>query len=183
MQLAYTNWDDGQNGTVPDWVLFLNQYFYLQNLVDYQIGLILDALAASTFANNKIIIFLSDHGEYGGSHGMHTKAFAVYEEAIRVPFYVQFPGQPNYVAMNQMCSSVDFFGLICDLGNPATTANTSEMGNDYTNPALQTKIAQYTQVLGSLGSTPTGLAASELSRPLIGTGNDGNPLADALATA
>ena len=50
-----------------------------------------------------------------GSHGLHTKGFAVYDESIRVPFYVQFPGQTGSIPMNQMCSGVDFFGLICDL--------------------------------------------------------------------
>ena len=59
--------------------------------VDAQIGQVLQALARSNFANNTIVIFTSDHGEYGGAHGMHGKAFAVYEESIRVPFYVMDP--------------------------------------------------------------------------------------------
>ena len=116
VQLAYSQYLNRQYGTVSDWVQFLNQYFWLQNQVDCQVGRVLDALANSQFADNTIIIFLSDHGEYGGSHGMHTKGFAVYDEAIRVPFCIQFPGQSGQVAMNQMCSAVDFFGLICDLG-------------------------------------------------------------------
>jgi hypothetical protein len=100
---------------VGNWTLFLNQYFWLQNFVDQQVGLVLDALANSAFAANTIVLFLSDHGEYAGSHGMHSKGYAAYDESIRVPFYVQFPGQSGSIAMNQMCSSVDVFGLICDL--------------------------------------------------------------------
>ena len=102
-------------GAVSDWVLFLNQYYWLQNLVDQQIGLMLDALSASPFADNTIVIFLADHGEYAGSHGLHQKGWAAYDEAIHVPLNVQFPGQSGAISMNQMCSSVDFFGLICDL--------------------------------------------------------------------
>jgi arylsulfatase A-like enzyme len=117
LQAAYANFVNQRDGVVNDWVLFLNQYFWLQNFVDIQVGRILDTLASSPFANNTVIIFTSDHGEYGGSHGMHTKGFAVYDESIRVPFYVQFPGQTGAVAMNQMCSAVDFFGFICDLAN------------------------------------------------------------------
>jgi len=37
--------------------------------------------------------------------------------------------------------------------------------------------------LGSFGPPSTGLVASELNRPLIGTGNDGNPLTQAQAAA
>ena len=50
-----------------------------------------------------------------GSHGLHDKGYAVYDESISVPLYVQFPGQTGSISMNQMCSGVDFFGLICDL--------------------------------------------------------------------
>jgi arylsulfatase A-like enzyme len=115
LQYWYANYENYEMGTVTNWVLYLNQYFWLQNFVDQQIGFVLDALASSAFANNTIILFLSDHGEYGGSHGLRTKGYAVYDESIRVPFYVQFPGQSGSISMHQMCSGVDFFGLLCDL--------------------------------------------------------------------
>jgi len=116
LQVAYLNAINQSLGTVGSWPAFLNQYFWLQNYADQQVGLVLNALAGSPFANNTIVIFLSDHGEYAGSHGLHTKGFAVYDESISVPFYVQFPGQTGSTPMNQMCSAVDLFGLICDLG-------------------------------------------------------------------
>lgn len=107
-------------GKVTDWVLFLNQYYWLQNYVDQQVGNVLAALNSSPYASNTIVIFASDHGDYGGSHGLHDKSGAVYDESLHVPFYIQFPGQSGYTAMNQMCSSVDFFGLICDLASGGT---------------------------------------------------------------
>jgi arylsulfatase A-like enzyme len=103
------------DGKVKDWVLFLNQYYWLQNLADYQVGLVLDALNNSKFVDNTVVIFLADHGEYAGSHGLHQKGWAAYDEAIHVPLNVMFPGQSGAIPMNQMCSSVDFFGLVCDL--------------------------------------------------------------------
>lgn len=104
-------------GVVNDWVLFLNTYFWLQHIVDQQVGRILDALAASPFANNTVVMFLADHGEYAGSHGLHNKGGAVYDESIHVPLYVQFPGQGGATPMNQMCSAVDIFGFLCDLAS------------------------------------------------------------------
>ncbi len=115
LQYAYQNFLDQKLGTVSDWGTFLNQYYWLQSFVDTQIGLVLETLGASPYAGNTVVIFTSDHGEYAGSHGLHTKGFAAYDESMQVPFCVQFPGQNTQYAMNQMCSSVDFFGLICDL--------------------------------------------------------------------
>jgi arylsulfatase A-like enzyme len=287
VQVDYLNYLSKEVGAVSSWVLLLNQYFFLQNLVDQQIGLVLNALSSSAFANNTVVIFLSDHGEYGGSHGLHTKGFAVYDEGISVPFCIQFPGQTAPVAMNQMCSAVDFFGLICDLVtggsgqwmlaypdlairqsiwsflynncsetrvapapvdipyilhtfdgggnsfpyahitclrtkqdlsagcvggklafyanwnscatypnsstpqpefydyNPQTTNNTAETGNDYysNNATTQSTIANYVQVLGSWGPPGTGMIGNELNAPLIGTGTNGQPLSQALASA
>jgi len=114
-QYWWVNYLNGGLGTVTSWPLFLNQYFWMQSLVDQQVGVVLNALAGSPFAGNTIVVFLSDHGEYAGSHGLHSKGYAAYDESMRVPLYVQFPGQSGSIPMNQMCSSVDFFGLLCDL--------------------------------------------------------------------
>ncbi|HTQ55054.1 MAG TPA: sulfatase-like hydrolase/transferase [Bryobacteraceae bacterium] len=114
-QLNLLQYMNQQDGRVTDWVQFLNQYYWLLYYVDQQVGAILNALQGSGQAGNTIIIFTSDHGEYGGSHGLHGKGFTAYDESIHVPFYVKFPGQPATYAMSQMCSSVDVFGLICDL--------------------------------------------------------------------
>jgi hypothetical protein len=110
------------HGTVSDWSAFLNEYYWLQYYVDQQVGAVLSALNASPYANNTIVIFVSDHGEFGGSHGLHDKSGAVYEETIHVPLYVHFPGQAGGTGMSQMCSSVDFFGLMCDLATGGTGA-------------------------------------------------------------
>ena len=37
---------------------------------------------------NTVVVFTSDHGEYGGSHGLRGKGAGVYEEGIRVPLIV-----------------------------------------------------------------------------------------------
>jgi arylsulfatase A-like enzyme len=101
-------------GPVTNWIEFLNQYFWFQGFADQQIGRVLAALDNSPYRDNTIVVFLADHGDYGGSHGLHDKGCAVYDESIHVPLYVHLPGQSVNIAMNQMCSSVDFFGLLCD---------------------------------------------------------------------
>jgi hypothetical protein len=102
-------------GPVSNWVNFLNWYYWLQHFVDAQAKVVLDALKNSPFGNNTVVIFTSDHGEYGGSHGLRGKGGGAYDESMRVPLYVRFPGMSSSAERSQMCSSVDFFGLICDL--------------------------------------------------------------------
>jgi len=46
---------------------------------------------------------------------MHDKSGAVYDETLHVPLYIHYPGQTGMTSMNQMCSSIDIFGLMCDL--------------------------------------------------------------------
>ncbi len=54
---------------------------------DQNIGLILNALAASRHRGNTLIIFSGDHGEAAGNHQTFQK-FALYEESIHVPTIV-----------------------------------------------------------------------------------------------
>ena len=77
--------------TVNGWYTFLNYYFWMQSCVDYQIGRVMAALSASSFASSTIVVFTSDHGDYAGSHNMHIKGGALYDESINVPLYISFP--------------------------------------------------------------------------------------------
>ncbi len=68
---------------------------------------------------NTVIVFTSDHGEYGGSHGMRGKGASAYEEAIRVPLYVRDPRGLATKALgsarNQLTSSADIVGLLLSI--------------------------------------------------------------------
>ena len=124
------------------WETFLNYYIWLQSCVDYQIGRVLgtvagvtnNGLAQSPFASNTIVIFTSDHGDYAGSHGLHSKGGALYEEAINVPLYISFPSQRNnsssqMINLPYVCSSVDILPAIYSLalGNSLWRQNPNDM--------------------------------------------------------
>jgi arylsulfatase A-like enzyme len=77
---------------LPMWTGLMNTYLQLQSYVDAQVGAVLGALRGHPkMASNTVVVFTSDHGEYGGSHGMRGKGASAYEEAIRVPLYVHDP--------------------------------------------------------------------------------------------
>ena len=105
---------------VGAWSGLMNTYLLLQSYVDRQIGRVLQTLASRPeVRDNTVILFTSDHGEYGGSHGMRGKGASAYEEAIRVPLYVSDPRalitaateSPRY----QLTSSVDFIALLLSI--------------------------------------------------------------------
>jgi len=109
----------------PDqWFKLLDLYYQVTQYVDKQVGAVLDALNSldnGAVAANTIVLFVSDHGEYGGAHGLHGKGFGLYEESIRVPLYVKDPTNtfipPNQVGTqrNGLTSHVDLVPLLMTL--------------------------------------------------------------------
>jgi arylsulfatase A-like enzyme len=94
------------------WLPFLDLYVKLQLEVDQQVGAVLETLRRRpAVARQTIVVFTSDHGEYGASHGLRGKGAGMYEEGIRVPLIVSDPtgrlgAVPNTVR-HQITSSVD----------------------------------------------------------------------------
>jgi choline-sulfatase len=68
-------------------------YYQLQKNVDQDIGRVLDALTDNgPQYRDTIVVYLSDHGEFLGSHGgMFQKWAAAYDEVLRVPLVFHNP--------------------------------------------------------------------------------------------
>ena len=65
-------------------------YWGFTPLIDDQLGRILAELEAQDLMEETIIVYLSDHGENLGAHGLWHKMVA-YEESIRVPLIIRLP--------------------------------------------------------------------------------------------
>src|SRR5690606_18760632 len=68
-------------------------YWAMIDLIDEQVGRIIQALEKSGQLDNTIIIFMSDHGELLGDHGIYLKGPHFYDPAVRVPLIVSWPGR------------------------------------------------------------------------------------------
>lgn len=68
-----------------------NYYAFVTEIDDW-VGKILDKLEKLELAENTLVVFVSDHGEMLGAHGMRGK-FNFYEESVRVPFLIRYPGK------------------------------------------------------------------------------------------
>lgn len=73
--------------TADDWRRQRWGYYRMIELVDKEIGRIMDALGKAGLERNTMIIFTSDHGECAGAHSFNQKT-VLYEESVRVPLII-----------------------------------------------------------------------------------------------
>ena len=67
--------------------MFVHGYYAANAYSDNEFGRILTALDASPYANNTIIVLMSDHGMHLGDHQLFGK-WSVYEQATRTPLII-----------------------------------------------------------------------------------------------
>lgn len=60
--------------------------------IDTSVGRVLCELERSGVVDNTIVLFIADHGEYLGGHGLLRKSVWPYEELWRIPFIAAAPG-------------------------------------------------------------------------------------------
>lgn len=68
-------------------------YYAMIEQVDDNVGRILKVLEDSGQRENTIVIFMSDHGELLGDHGMYLKGPHMYDCSLRVPLIISWPGR------------------------------------------------------------------------------------------
>ena len=68
-------------------------YYGTVSFMDQQIGRILETLDALGIADNTLVVFTTDHGHYLGQHGLIAKGAFHFEDLLRLPFVVRFPGE------------------------------------------------------------------------------------------
>jgi choline-sulfatase len=84
---SYRTW---MQGIPPD--DYWRFYYQLHKAVDVEMLKVYQALQASRFFENTIVVYTSDHGDMLGSHGyQHQKWHNAYDESVRVPLIVSNP--------------------------------------------------------------------------------------------
>lgn len=68
-------------------------YYAMIEQVDTEVGRMLAVLEETGQAENTIVIYMSDHGDMLGDHGIFLKGPYFYEGAIRVPLIMRWPGK------------------------------------------------------------------------------------------
>ena len=84
--------------------------------LDNAFGRLMVGLEAAGQLDNTIVVYTSDHGEMLGSHGCRGNKRWPFNEAVRIPLIVRYPGViPAGTTTNQAVSVIDFFPTLCEL--------------------------------------------------------------------
>ncbi|MFJ8229950.1 sulfatase-like hydrolase/transferase [Streptomyces sp. NPDC094448] len=84
-------------------------------LIDHQIGRIRAAVADLGLDGSTAVLFTADHGEFTGSHRMHDKGPAMYEDVYRIPGLLRIPGAPGGTVRPEFATLTDLTATILDL--------------------------------------------------------------------
>lgn len=68
-------------------------YLAMVEMIDTQVGLLVETLKETGQYEDTLIVFTSDHGEMLGDHGIYLKGPYFYDCAVRVPLILHWPGR------------------------------------------------------------------------------------------
>ncbi len=92
----------------------IRNYLAMTTGVDEQFGRILAALEAQGLEQDTIVLFTSDHGNCLGIHDQVSKNNH-YEESMRIPFMLRWPGQIDAGRDDLLLSVPDIYPTLLDL--------------------------------------------------------------------
>jgi arylsulfatase A-like enzyme len=105
-----------------EWQPTVARYFGVISLLDNQIGRVLDALERLHYAENTLVVYTSDHGDMCGSHGMVDKHYVMYDDVVRVPLIMRWPGTiPTGRTVDDFAAnSLDLASTFCEVAGAKT---------------------------------------------------------------
>jgi arylsulfatase A-like enzyme len=102
---------------------YIKDYLRCVASVDDNIGRVLKYLKDNDLEENTIVIYSSDQGWYLGDHGWYDKRW-MYEESLKMPFVIKWPGVIKAGTVNQaLISNVDFAATFLDMAGAANPGN------------------------------------------------------------
>jgi arylsulfatase A-like enzyme len=79
----------GERKALLNW---MRVYYAMTANLDWNFGRLLQAIEQAGIRDRTLVVFTADHGEMMGAHGRRAKNI-FYEEAVRVPFVMRWPGR------------------------------------------------------------------------------------------
>jgi arylsulfatase A-like enzyme len=89
----------------------IRHFWAFCSYLDYQFGRVLQMLERTGQSENTIVIYLSDHGDYLGDHGLFCKGIPAFRGAYHVPLLVRWPA-----GIRNSGRDVDAFVSLADVG-------------------------------------------------------------------
>jgi len=108
-----------RNWTETQWRLHRWAYCRLTEMVDAEIGKLLDAVEQAGLLDNTLIVFTSDHGDMDSAHKLEHKS-VLYEEAVCIPFIMSYKNiipKGRIDGSHFVSNGLDLLPTFCDYAN------------------------------------------------------------------
>ncbi|MFK7964937.1 MAG: sulfatase [Burkholderiaceae bacterium] len=92
-------------------------YYGMISLIDHNVGRILIELDAQGLADNTLVVFTTDHGDWLGDHGLVLKGPMMYDGLLRVGLIMRGPGIPANTVIGDPVSTLDLMATFLDFTN------------------------------------------------------------------
>lgn len=89
-------------------------YYGMISLIDHNVGRIFNALNDYGLAENTIVIYTTDHGDWLGDHGLILKGPMMYEGLLRVGMIFKGPGIPSGKVVADPVATTDLAATFYD---------------------------------------------------------------------
>ena len=112
-------------------------YYSMISLVDHNVGRILMALEELELADNTLVVFSSDHGDWLGDHGFLSKGPLLYEGLMRVGMIARGLGVAKGQVVDQPVATTDIQATLMDFAGapPAKETHSRSLRPLLENPA------------------------------------------------
>lgn len=125
-RMRYQYWQQMSDDEVKQSIA---HYYAKLTMQDAFFGLLLDALEKTGQAENTMVIYCSDHGDYAGAHGLWAKGVPSFHEAYNIPCVIRWPKGIHSPGrrVDALVSTTDFAPTLLDAANLAITPPMSGM--------------------------------------------------------
>jgi arylsulfatase A-like enzyme len=106
----------------------IKHYLAFCSYEDWLFGRLIEKLKARGEYENTLILYVSDHGDYLGDHGLWCKGLPSFLSCYHVPAIMKMPGQTKGIERDDMVSLCDFgptFLEAAGVGSPVSFAGQS----------------------------------------------------------
>ncbi|HEX7817032.1 sulfatase-like hydrolase/transferase [Dyella sp.] len=154
---------------------FLQYYAYMISMVDRHILRVLQTLEEAGLRDDTVVVFASDHGEYGASHGMMIEKWhGAYQETVHVPFLVSSKhynaNRHTPVAIDALTSHIDILPTLLGIaGADEAQVERARRNLSKTHPAAALPGANLAPVIKAQGGPVIGPDGKERKAVLFAT--------------
>ncbi len=101
---------------------YIRDYLRTVRAIDTSVGRVLDALERAGIEEETLVVYTSDQGFFLGDHGWFDKRW-MYEESLRTPLIVRWPGVTRPGAVNRdLVMNLDFAETLLDAAGASVPA-------------------------------------------------------------